>query len=339
MRYSESKEQSSEYLRLALPLMVRQAAAHHPVSYTLWYEHVGGMNPPLSEVLTARLESGPALTDDEVYRLHARYISARDIEILERLQQQLRTLLEEAAHAAAAAGEESGQYARNLEESHTRIGEATSLESVHQIIAQLLNETRAMQISTRALSQQLEQRAHEVAALTEQLEHVQSEALLDPLCGLKNRRGLERSAQSIFDGGLSGTALLIADVDRFKNVNDTHGHLLGDKVLRAIAATLRANIKGRDIAARIGGDEFAALLPQTSLQGALALAEHIRAAVADGRIHRGDGKDFVGSVTLSIGIAIRNPGEPLESLMERADAALYDAKRAGRNCIRTAAAS
>jgi len=336
MRYSENKEQSSELLRLALPLMARQSAAHHPVSYALWYEHVGGMNPPLSEVLTARLQSNAPLTDEEVYRLHARHISARDIEILERLQQQLRTLLGEAAHAAAAAGEESGHYARNLEESHARIAEADSLESVRRLIAQLLDETRAMQISTRALSQQLEQRGHEVAMLTEQLAQVQSEAQLDPLCGLKNRRGLERSAQPILDAGLSGTALLMVDVDHFKIVNDTHGHVLGDKVLRAIAATVRANIKGRDIAARIGGDEFAVLLPQTTVQGALALAEHIRAAVADGRIHRGDGKDLVGSVTLSIGVAIRNPGEPLESLMERADAALYGAKRVGRNCIRVA---
>ncbi|MHB8811972.1 MAG: GGDEF domain-containing protein [Steroidobacteraceae bacterium] len=207
---------------------------------------------------------------------------------------------------------------------------------MHEVIAQLLNETLAMQISTRALSQQLEARANEVAILTEQLERVQTEALLDPLCGLKNRRGLERSAQSILDAGLSGTALLIADVDHFKRVNDTYGHVFGDKVLRAIAGTMQANIKGRDIAARIGGDEFAALLPQTTLQGALALGEYIRAAVADGRIHRGDGKDIVGSFTLSIGVAVRNPGEPFEDLMERADAALYAAKRDGRNCIRVA---
>jgi diguanylate cyclase (GGDEF)-like protein len=96
--------------------------------------------------------------------------------------------------------------------------------------------------------------------------------------------------------GLAGTALLIADVDCFKAVNDTYGHLLGDKVLRAVAHVLQANIKGRDVAARIGGEEFAVLLPQTTLRGATVLAEQIRCAVAEGRIRRPNG-ELIGAVT------------------------------------------
>jgi diguanylate cyclase len=79
---------------------------------------------------------------------------------------------------------------------------------------------------------------------------------------------------------------LIADIDHFKNVNDTYGHVLGGKVIRAVAQVIHSNIKGRDIAARICGEEFAVLLQQTAIEGATSLAEHLRSAVAQGRIRR-----------------------------------------------------
>jgi diguanylate cyclase (GGDEF)-like protein len=124
-------------------------------------------------------------------------------------------------------------------------------------------------------------------------------------------------------------------------VNDTavilsHGHLLGDRVLRAIGQILQANIKGRDIAARLGGEEFAVLLLGTSSQGAQVLAEQIRLAVARGRIRRIDGTELVGAITVSIGIASARAGEDFDALLARTDAALYRAKRDGRNLVRPA---
>jgi len=144
----------------------------------------------------------------------------------------------------------------------------------------------------------------------------------------------ELGASGATSGGtFKGAALVLADIDHFKQINDKHGHLLGDKILRAIGQTLQANIKGRDIAARPGGDEFAVLLQQTPLAGARALAEQIRTAVAAGRIRRSDSKEQPGSVTLSIGVAAGGSDDTLESLLARADAALYAAKRAGRNRV------
>ncbi len=125
----------------------------------------------------------------------------------------------------------------------------------------------------------------------------------------------------------------MADIDFFKKINDTYGHLLGDKVIRAVAQVIHANVKGRDIAARVGGEEFAVLLPETTVTGAKALAEQIRTAVARGRIHRGDRDEQIGGVTLSIGVAMAEPEEALEALIGRADAALYEAKRTGRNRV------
>lgn len=336
MRYTEDRDQSAELLRLALPLMARQAAALHPISYTLWYEHVAGINPALSAVLEASLQENLPLGEDDVYDLHARYIVARDMEVLERLQRKLREVLEEAAQSAATTLEDSGQFSAALRETSSRLKGPLDLENVHSIIAELARETTRMQSATEAVRERLESRAREVELLTRQLQQAQSEALLDPLTGLKNRRGFERAVKELAlsrQSPFHGAALLLADIDHFKQINDKHGHLLGDKILRAIGQTLQSNIKGRDIAGRPGGDEFAILLQQTPIAGARALAEQIRAAVAAGRIRRTDGKDLPGSVTLSVGVAIGGNGDTLESMQARADAALYVAKRNGRNQV------
>jgi diguanylate cyclase len=335
MRYTHDRDQSAELLRLALPLMAKQSAALHPISYTLWYEHVAGINPQLSAVLEASLQESLPLGEDDVYDLHARYIVARDMEVLERLQRKLRDVLEEAAQSAATTLEDSGQFSAALRATSTRLSAPLDLESVHSIIAELARETTRMQSATEAVRERLESRAREVELLTRQLEQAQSEALLDPLTGLKNRRGFERAVRDLAAAGpaFRSSALLIADIDHFKEINDKHGHLLGDKILRAIGQTLQANIKGRDVAGRLGGDEFAVLLQQTSASGARSLAEQIRAAVAAGRIRRTDGKDLAGSVTLSVGVAIGGNGDTLESMLARADAALYVAKRNGRNQV------
>ena len=335
MRYQQNKQESAEILRTALTFMAKQEAAFHPPSYALWYEHVAGINPPLSGVLEASLAGKLPLGEDDVYDLHARYIVARDMEVLDRLQRKLRNVLEEAAQTAAAALEDSGQFEAALRDTRSRLTGASSLESVHAIIAELARETTRMHSATEAVHQRLENRAREVEHLTRQLEQARSEALLDPLTGLKNRRGFELAVKELGGAGspFRGAALVLADIDHFKQINDKHGHLLGDKILRAIGQTLQSNIKGRDIAARPGGDEFAILLQQTPLTGARALAEQIRTAVASGRIRRADNKDQPGSVTLSIGVASGGSEDTLETLLARADAALYAAKRAGRNRI------
>ena len=338
MRYLENKERSTEILRLALPLMARQLAAFHPLSYALWYEHCAGINPDLSRVLDGRLTSNNALTEADVWRLYAQHIAARDMETFERLQQQLRSLLEDTAQSAATASSQAAEFGRSLEGHAKALAGPQDLEKIRQVVGTMLVDTRKMQSVTQDLSAKLQARTNEVNSLTESLRRAQSEALLDSLTGLKNRRGLERAVEDLVRDtpGLLGSALLLADIDHFKVVNDTYGHLLGDKVIRAVAHVLRSSIKGRDVAARLGGEEFAILLPQTSLAGAAAVAEQIRGTVAQGRITRPDGNESIGQVTLSVGVAIARPGDTLEALLERADAAMYAAKRAGRNQVSVA---
>ncbi len=338
MHYGQSRDQSAEILRLVLPLMAQQKAGFHPASFTLWYEHVAGVNPELSSYLNARIDAKQPITDDEVYQLYARHVVARDVQTLEDLQQRLRTLLEQAVEITAQAGDQTGQFERSLTDNQTRLEAADTLESASEVVATLLSESRHMQVLTHALVEKLDLRAQEVGDLRQALEKAQAEALQDPLTGLKNRRAFEAAVREISQEsphGLRGAALLLVDIDHFKQVNDSYGHLLGDKVLRAVAHVLQSNVKGRDLVARVGGEEFAVLLLQATSAGALALAEQIRLSIAQGKVRSTTAGEHIGAVTISAGLAVAAAGESLEVIFQRADGALYEAKRTGRNRVCT----
>jgi len=152
------------------------------------------------------------------------------------------------------------------------------------------------------------------------------------LTGLANRRVFDgQMAQRVAEFERYGNifSLLLLDADHFKELNDTHGHQAGDTVLRRLADVLRQTVRESDIVARYGGEEFAVILPETSIDGARWSSERIRKAVEAESVPVGK-TDL--AVTLSIGAAEVLSGEDVSELIERADAALYASKRAGRNC-------
>ncbi|MFN3883465.1 MAG: GGDEF domain-containing protein [Rhodocyclaceae bacterium] len=164
--------------------------------------------------------------------------------------------------------------------------------------------------------------------------------MIDGLTGLTNRRGFDAKLAACLDEAsdeVIGPSLLMIDIDHFKRINDSYGHLFGDKVIRSIATILRDNVKGRDVAARYGGEEFVVLLRDTPLAGAETLAEKIRRLVERSRIKRIGSDEVLSTLTVSLGIACRLPGESGEALIARADAALYRSKQNGRNRVTVAA--
>lgn len=159
----------------------------------------------------------------------------------------------------------------------------------------------------------------------------------DALTGLANRRAaLERLAAECARARRSRQPLsvLMLDLDRFKRVNDTWGHAVGDQVLVEAARILRGELRGADLGVRFGGEEFLALLPGTDIEAAVHVAERVRQRMAEARIALAGG-DAV-AITLSVGAASLQPGETGEALIQRADAALYRAKGLGRDRVERA---
>jgi diguanylate cyclase (GGDEF)-like protein len=206
-------------------------------------------------------------------------------------------------------------------------------EAMQSMARSLLTTEQELQQTNATLEAQVQQRTAELQTANAALEHL---AARDPLTGLYNRRSLDArlaEAQALDrrygagNGRVHG--LLLVDVDHFKRVNDQFGHPAGDAVLRQLAQLLQANVRVTDVAARFGGEEFAVLLPELAgpLEAVMA-AEKIRTAVEAALFPE------VGKVTVSLGVSLASPDDAdVRPLIARADAALYEAKRGGRNAV------
>jgi diguanylate cyclase (GGDEF)-like protein len=168
-----------------------------------------------------------------------------------------------------------------------------------------------------AAMQQLRQRQTELATLAER----------DALTGLYNRRAGESYLQKLQAGVDRGVGLILFDIDHFKRINDQHGHPAGDQVLREVARRCTEVLRTVDVLARWGGEEILVLVSVAQPAQALALAEQLRLAICSKPV------DAVGTVSASFGVCMLDAGESQEQSLQRADQALYEAKRSGRNCV------
>jgi diguanylate cyclase (GGDEF)-like protein/PAS domain S-box-containing protein len=176
---------------------------------------------------------------------------------------------------------------------------------------------------------------HDITEEMRLLEELRRLAAYDPLTGLANRGHLEQrlqEAQSAAQRHKRPAALLMFDLDHFKKVNDTYGHAVGDRMLQAFARVLRHNLRPTDFIARYGGEEFIAILPDTSLDTAVKVAERVRQAWAQTQIPLDESGKIL-SGTVSIGVAPLEPDAPLDESLSRVDEAMYRAKREGRNQV------
>ncbi len=177
-----------------------------------------------------------------------------------------------------------------------------------------------------------------IALENARLHHVvQRQAVTDELTGLVNRRRFMTAleAEIARTTRISPPSLILADIDDFKRVNDGFGHPIGDELLQAFAQALLAYVRDIDIAARLGGEEFAVLLPETPLEGASAVAERLQRFLTGSPLLVRDGRSI--EATASFGVAELVDGEGADELLRRADAALYRAKAEGKNQVVAAA--
>jgi diguanylate cyclase (GGDEF)-like protein len=187
---------------------------------------------------------------------------------------------------------------------------------------------------TNDLSMTMRESARKNRELRQANETIERLARTDHLTGLANRRALtEGLLREIARAERRGAHLsvIVLDLDGFKAINDEHGHFTGDRVLEAVAAVLGTQLRVYDLAARMGGDEFALLLSGTSMEEALAIAERIRHEVARVKV-----AGLTAPISMSLGVARWAADEGAESFVGRADKALYEAKSTGRNCITAA---
>jgi diguanylate cyclase len=337
MSYEESPQTSAEYLRLTLPMIAEHHLGANPINYAVLYEYVSGNNPDLKSAIDKQLGSGSKLDSEISEQLFKSHVLPANASRLEKLQTDILAIVQSLETSVSLADQDASRFGDSLSECGEKI--QADPTSVASMVQELIQHTEAMQASNTKLQAALDHHANEAKALREQLQSARREALTDALTGLLNRTGFDAAAADILsDAGDDDHAscLVMVDIDHFKRVNDTYGHLFGDRVIKLVADVLRKTVKGKDAAARFGGEEFIVLLPDTPLAGARAVAENIRKAIERARIRRADSGETIGNLTLSAGVAQLREGESIEELLERADQALYKSKEDGRNRVTSA---
>ena len=312
-----------------------------PRNYDLWFTYRADMNPALTQRVRLALDEGQALTPAVLDTLYGECVASVEMNVdaissqSEAIQDAAQGLIEQVAAGQAAVA----IYGDTLSDWAQHLGDQPTLAGLVDAVASITAETVRASERNRLLEQQLSTSAARIAKLRQSLAEVRQEATTDALTGLANRRAfdvrIKRSLAQVRSEPGTPLSLLLIDVDHFKRFNDTHGHRVGDLVLRLVARLMADNVKGRDTVARYGGEEFAILLAGADLRTACVVARQLCESLGSKRLVTKGSAHPVGHVTVSIGVAQARPGEQAACLVERADAALYEAKRTGRNRVCT----
>ena len=329
-------EQSSEFLRLALPFMSRYRVPVTPNNYAVWYEHVAGTNLPLKEAIDALIAADEPIDEAVTADLYRKFVDPTDMSRFDEAQQALRSLAESVTSSLVSANGEVSKYEESLKQCASQLDGNMNPEEFKSLVCSLEASTHRMSAGSEDLQQHLEESQREAETLREELAKARAEAKTDAMTGLANRKGFGEAIDKLkatTEQALSDACLLICDIDNFKTINDTYGHLFGDKVIKAVADVLSMQTKGKDLAARFGGEEFVVLLPDTDINGAVAVAESIRRTIENSRVVRPKTGEEVRRLTISIGVTRFAAGDEVKETISRADEALYAAKENGRNRV------
>lgn len=307
-------------------------------NYELWYAHVEGTNPALSQAIERALKTNGHLSEENAKKLYGDHIQhaelSRDVlDLVARLNDETSKL-----HSTL---EESGAHAANHNETLSGLSDqlqhsAEDYPAVAALLENMVGIAMEMREQNKKLEDRLTDAAGEISTLQRNIESIQADAMTDALTGVANRAAFDKALQAAMTATQKDGAplcLMLADIDHFKKFNDQWGHQTGDQVLRLVAQVMKSSVRSRDELARYGGEEFAVIMPDASLESAAKLAETIRSAVESRHLRKRRTNEDLGVITMSIGVCAVEAGDTVDTFIERADQRLYAAKEAGRNCV------
>jgi diguanylate cyclase len=314
---------------------LRQTAI--PRNYEIWYVYATGYNAALNKIINETLARNGKLTESDLEQIYDTYLSQlKASERIDKVGARVIGEIDDVMKLITEALGMSSNYGATLDGASQKLASVQTREQLKPIVELLVKSTREMRETNKVLEERLTLSKSEINDLQHSLEAIRAESLTDPLTGLGNRKYFDRSIEVAVQEALENgepLSLLMFDIDHFKSFNDSYGHLTGDQVLRLVGLSLKQTIKGQDITARYGGEEFAVVLPNTGLRQALTVADHIRRAIMAKELKKKSTGEILGRVTISVGVSMLKAGDDTDSLIERADACLYAAKRNGRNRV------
>jgi diguanylate cyclase len=334
---SEEHERTMTFAEIALGQIRALGLPACPRNYEIWYAYATGYHPELNQAINDSLRRSGTLSAAELDQIHETYLSPT--RLTDRIggigAKAVGQIDEIIAILRATLGSASSHHG-SLADATLRLGKTKNGDSFRQIVETLITTAKEMENSNQGLASQLNTSKQQINQLQQTLEGLRYENLTDPLTSLATRQyfdqALQRTAAEA-NRTAKPLSLLKVDIDHFRKFNEAFGHVTGDQVLRLVASAMKQNIKGADLAARYGGQEFAVMLPNTTSPQAKVVAEHIRRAVMTNELRKRSTGEHLGRITVSIGLATYRKRESTEALIERADVSLQASKGNGRNQV------
>ena len=326
------KAQSNDLISQIIYAVRSMGVAPIPRNYQLFYEAYIGSNPDLTRDLAAL---GSRATQEELDELSHRYLGTGQVTVIEDAHTKLIGELDSVLKLLRQEQHSLESYTKLLSETAQRINSKNNFST--ELLTSALSMISEATGTTIAHGEKtvggVEQRSQEMDQVRRELDEYKRIANTDSLTRIANRRAFDENLAATYNNSslLPVTALVLADIDNFKKINDTFGHPVGDKILATVASVIRSNVRKDVFVARSGGEEFAMIVEGNTPEEVMIICERVRRAL-ETRTFRNSrsGVDY-GPVTISLGFAMgiqaTDPGE----LYASADTALYHAKNAGRN--------
>ncbi|MHA6494750.1 GGDEF domain-containing protein [Pseudomonas borbori] len=335
--YPEETREAAALLRQAVPLMMRHDIPPNPVHYALWYTYSKGHEPELNQRLDNALKDFDSFPPEVATKLFHDYVIRGEIEEARAGQRQVIELVDDIEDDVTSNVLGSRNYQTSLEVGLAALQEPVT-DDLPQVLIELQESTQQMHELQGKFLYRLHAAQEQIKHLRGQLERAHIAATLDSLTQVFNRHAFNRLLEKALSNGHEGVALIMLDIDHFKDFNDQYGHPLGDRVLQHVGKLMRELLPANAMAARYGGEEFCVILCDSpDVAQTYAIANQLRLKIQSLRIKVRSTDKVLDSITASFGHAQAQAGDDLERLLTRADDALYEAKRNGRNQVHPAA--
>tara|TARA_R110000744_G_scaffold10757_2_gene33234 strand:+ start:4607 stop:5629 length:1023 start_codon:yes stop_codon:yes gene_type:complete len=328
-------ENSFKHLKQTIPLLLKHKIPPIPLNYALWYTYVSNESATLNETLDQAVQLNLPLSaakKRELYRKHV--ANDQDVDVWE-LRQSIERMIVELSQSVKDTRSETRAFKSTMDTCMDDLAkverEGLSMEEVMELVRSLVTQTKQIRGTTLSFNTALMDAEREISRLKNQLEKSQQAALYDALTGLCNRRYFDE--ELAIQAMRPNMCLILADLDNFKVINDTHGHVMGDLVLKASAKKLQAACRNGAQAFRFGGEEFAIIVPNCKFDMARQIAETMRRSIEKIGVRDKRSSQVLEGISASFGVVeIQKDMNPL-ALIEAADKQLYEAKSLGRNRV------
>lgn len=330
---SDDAQKASENLRQIIPLINKHKTPVNPVNYAVWYEYVSGDNRQLSRELDKQLNSKLPITSELTQTLYEKYVLLDMPDRLEAANNGIANVMDKTITQITKAENTASVCATDLSGTQDMLNGYSDINELKSIVSNLLSNTQTLTSTSQDLKSELEKSSLEIQQLKSELEAVKEVSRTDGLTGLLNRRTFDQELEHICKQQKYNVGLILFDLDHFKKLNDSMGHLVGDKVLQYFSQILLRYAKDTHVAARYGGEEMVMLVFDQSNTETINFANKIRVELSESRLKHKKDDSLIGSITVSIGISFFQAGDTPNSFLDRADQALYSSKDNGRNQV------